>query len=98
MYDKNQIKGARKVGNNISDSTSIVIPTVLMHHKGTSKSTRIDADNIFSKSFDLDHDRKVGKNIFDSTSRVIQTVSMHHIESTKSPRIVKIIFFQHRLI
>ncbi len=54
----------------------------------SSYSTRIDTDNIFSRSFNLDHDRKVVKNISDSTSRVIPTVSMDQIESSNSTRIL----------
>ena len=57
----------RKVGKNISDSTSREIPTFSMHQKESSKWTKIDMDNIFSTSFDLDQDRKVGKNISNST-------------------------------
>ncbi len=44
-------------------------------------STRINSDNIFLTSFDLDHDRKILKNISDSTSRVIPCVPMDQIES-----------------
>ena len=58
-----------------------------MDQKESSYSTRIDTDNIFSKSFHLDHDRKVVKNISDSTSRVIPTVFMDQIESSYLTRI-----------
>ncbi len=57
---------------NISDSTSRVIPCVSMDQIELLYSTRIDTENIFFTSFNLDRDRKVVENISDSTSRVNQ--------------------------